>query len=302
MHVPGEADLNAYAYVRGMALKATDPLGLECDVNQSCSESPTATFTQGPAQAAASNGHVLSDGPIRVISQPPPTRLAVRAEYPHLAEVMERAGIAPTAPQYTGVSPGEHALGHHKIPPHGGRTPYTSASTKLLGEPAFEGSRLFIDIDVATSEGAGFINNEQLRLDVMGRPGADAYLASGEREVLFKGFVSPKAVMRPLQLSLRVGGFGLQAAGVVASSHDVGYAIGTSQRTGSMKPVAAEALRQVGGWGGAWVGFKAGVALGAAAGIETGPGAVASGLAGGLVFGVAGYLGADWAADKIHEN
>jgi RHS repeat-associated protein len=36
-------DLNLYAYVRGMALKATDPLGLECDVDQSCSYSPNAT-------------------------------------------------------------------------------------------------------------------------------------------------------------------------------------------------------------------------------------------------------------------
>jgi HNH/Endo VII superfamily toxin with a SHH signature len=38
IHAPGQADFNLYAYVSGMALKATDPVGLDCDpgAGQSC--------------------------------------------------------------------------------------------------------------------------------------------------------------------------------------------------------------------------------------------------------------------------
>jgi RHS repeat-associated protein len=57
IHVPGDADLNVYAYVRvrGMALKATDPLGLECDVDESCDYSPNAT--QSAAQRRRQRAH-----------------------------------------------------------------------------------------------------------------------------------------------------------------------------------------------------------------------------------------------------
>ena len=45
-----------------------------------------------------------------------------------------------------------------------------------------------------------------------------------------------------------------------------------------------------------------GGAAGAAVGIETGPGAVVTGFVGAVIFGVAGYLGADWVADFIDKN
>ena len=64
----------------------------------------------------------------------------------------------------------------------------------------------------------------------------------------------------------------------------------------------AESIRQVGGWGGGLLGAKIGGAAGAALGIETGPGAVVTGFIGAVIFGVGGYLGADWVADLIDRN
>lgn len=69
-----------------------------------------------------------------------------------------------------------------------------------------------------------------------------------------------------------------------------------------IKPITAESIRQIGGWGGAIAGMKAGGLAGAALGIETGPGAILTGAAGALIFGTAGYFGADWIADFIDSN
>jgi hypothetical protein len=77
---------------------------------------------------------------------------------------------------------------------------------------------------------------------------------------------------------------------------------GSSIREGSVKPIAAETVRQVGGWTAAWAGVKLGAAGGALLGVETGPGAIVSGAVGGLIGGVAGYYGFDWIADHISAN
>jgi hypothetical protein len=74
------------------------------------------------------------------------------------------------------------------------------------------------------------------------------------------------------------------------------------QAQGSFKPVGAEVIRQVGGWGGAFVGAKVGFAVGAMFGIETGPGAIITGAIGAVVFGALGYFGADLIADRISPN
>jgi hypothetical protein len=58
-------------------------------------------------------------------------------------------------------------------------------------------------------------------------------------------------------------------------------------------------IRQVGGWGGTIAGAKISGVVGAAFGIETGPGAILTGAGGAIVFGVAGYFGADWVANKV---
>jgi len=94
----------------------------------------------------------------------------------------------------------------------------------------------------------------------------------------------------------------VNVVGVVLSAGDIAYASHTSVKKGSVKPIAAESIRQAGGWGLGWAGFKTGCATGALIGIETGPGVFAACAIGGLFGGVAGYLGADWIADNIHEN
>ena len=70
----------------------------------------------------------------------------------------------------------------------------------------------------------------------------------------------------------------------------------------AIKPIAAESIRQVGGWAGAVAGAKLGAAAGASLGLVTGPGAIITGAVGAIVVGAAFYFGADILADKIHAN
>lgn len=90
--------------------------------------------------------------------------------------------------------------------------------------------------------------------------------------------------------------------GVVFTAVDMGYAAQRSYNTGSYRPLAAETIRQVGGWGGAIAGAKLGGVIGAALGVETGPGLFVTGLIGAVIGGVAGYYGASWVADQIDDN
>lgn len=90
--------------------------------------------------------------------------------------------------------------------------------------------------------------------------------------------------------------------GFVLTAYDIEQATEKSIKQKSLKPVTAEVIRQVGGWGGAIAGAKVGGTLGALVGIETGPGALISGAVGAVIFGAAGYFGADWIADYIDEN
>ena len=91
-------------------------------------------------------------------------------------------------------------------------------------------------------------------------------------------------------------------AGVVLTVVDIGVATRRSVEKQTYRPLAAETVRQVGGWGGAVAGVKIGGISGAALGIETGPGAIVTGAIGAIIFGAAGYFGADWVADRIDEN
>jgi hypothetical protein len=103
-------------------------------------------------------------------------------------------------------------------------------------------------------------------------------------------------------MALTRGLQGVQVVGFVMTAVDLGSAANQWVKAGSVKPIAAETIRQAGGWAAAWAGVKVGGAAGAALGIETGPGAVLTGAAGALVGGVAGYCGFDWVADHIWEN
>ena len=97
-------------------------------------------------------------------------------------------------------------------------------------------------------------------------------------------------------------GRGLMVIGIVFTAVDLGLAADRSVRQSSFKPIGAEVVRQVGGWGGAFAGGKIGFGVGALFGIETGPGALVTGAVGAVIFGAAGYFGADWVADHISPN
>lgn len=97
-------------------------------------------------------------------------------------------------------------------------------------------------------------------------------------------------------------GRGLMVIGLVFTAADLGMAADRSITQRSFKPIGAETIRQVGGWGGAFAGGKIGFGVGALFGIETGPGAIVTGGVGALIFGAAGYFGADWIADHISPN
>ncbi len=90
--------------------------------------------------------------------------------------------------------------------------------------------------------------------------------------------------------------------GVIVTAVDLAEATQRSIEQNSFRPVSAEVVRQVGGWGGAIAGGKIGFIVGGLFGIETGPGAIATGAVGAVVFGAAGYFGADWVADYISPN
>jgi hypothetical protein len=133
---------------------------------------------------------------------------------------------------------------------------------------------------------------------------------SVEGEVLVEGRV-PKGAVQTAEAAARElktlsmmskGAKVLGVVGVVFTVYDLGSAGVESVQKNSVKPIAAETIRQVGGWGGAWAGMKLGFLGGAAVGIETGPGALLTGLAGGIVFGYLGYKAGDAIADKISPN
>lgn len=94
----------------------------------------------------------------------------------------------------------------------------------------------------------------------------------------------------------------LTVVGIVLTAVDLGLATHQSVQQHSFRPIGAEVIRQVGGWGGAIAGAKLGALAGAAMGIETGPGAIVTGAVGALVFGALGYFGADLIADEISPN
>ena len=156
----------------------------------------------------------------------------------------------------------------------------------------------------------GGVSKDAVRLP---SPPNQAYIRSAED--LWKGFREGRLDKVKLEAGLldldrayararvvgRVGRV-LTVIGVVVTVYDVAKASERSVQTKSFKPLGAEAIRQVGGWGGAFVGAKIGFGIGALFGIETGPGAIVTGAIGAIVFGGFGYFGADFLADQISAN
>lgn len=132
-------------------------------------------------------------------------------------------------------------------------------------------------------------------------------VAGIDKEILLHGGKIPaSAIFTEQSLSMTKtvirGARVVQVFGIAFTAYDLGKAGEKSIEINSPRPLAAETVRQIGGWSAAAKGFAIGGSLGAAAGIETGPGAVVTGIIGGIVFGVVGYFAADWVADYIYKN
>lgn len=218
----------------------------------------------------------------------------------------ERFGFQPTGPG-SPLSLGRHALGMKP-------SPYSSASTGLLGARRFVGTPFWIDVPAAQAAGATLHETAEILADldrIAAKAVTDAdkariarirALVAADQEVLIKGSVPAGAVKGPAAMAMTRGLQGVQIIGFAMTAVNMAHATEKSVRTQSARPIAAETVRQVGGWAAAWAGMKLGAAGGALVGIETGPGALLTGAAGGVVGGVAGYFGFDWIADHIDEN
>ncbi|OEE64818.1 hypothetical protein A1OO_21755 [Enterovibrio norvegicus FF-33] len=198
------------------------------------------------------------------------------------------------------------------------QTQFSSTSSVFPdGSPRFNGKTVYIDVKKAIQGGATLVSTEEIiaALEEYKKTAPKrvkrieqiiSYVRDIDKEVLLANKVPAKAVFTPDSYALvkQVGRVGrtVQVFGFALTAYDLTVATQESIKTGSMKPISAETIRQVGGWGSAVAGMKIGAVAGAAVGIETGPGAIVTGLVGGIIFGAAGYFGADWVADFIYEN
>lgn len=218
----------------------------------------------------------------------------------------ERFGFTPGASK-SPLPLGRHAMGMKP-------SPLLSASRWPLGATRFKGTPFWIDEARAKASGATFHEvdeivtdleriaaktrdaTSQARIrDIIGKVRAD-------REVLIRGSVPASAVKGPLAMGATRALQGVQIVGFAVTAIDMTRAAQASRDRRSIKPLAAETIRQAGGWAAAWAGMKVGAAGGALVGIETGPGAIATGAIGGVLGGIGGYYGFDWIADHIDEN
>jgi hypothetical protein len=322
---PGNNALTAHelTHVVQQTSSTNSPIQRECGVDESCVEEPNASYPKPNASYPEPNASYggeqdeqsswLLDSLLhgtKVVSPAPFKNAAVRKISPEVASVFNPVhwGMGASDPKAI-LSPAEHALNQHS----GGPSPYLSASANPKGAPNITGKPYWIDPALAKNAGTEFISNPALvkdmdRLVAQNRSfQARANMwkqaqAAGELEVLFKGNIPPQAIESQGMRTMKGLGRGAGYLGAAMTAYDLANATKQSIEQESPKPIAAETVRQVGGWGGALAGAKIGALGGAALGIETGPGAILTGLAGGLIGGIGGYLGADWLADKIHEN
>lgn len=240
---------------------------------------------------------------VRKVVVPPPQKIF---DY-FKSNKFEMFGMSPPNP-LANISIGEHASGLNQ-------SPYLSGSTLPHGAPNINGSPQYIDIKKAEAAGCKIYSTEEIVADLKRlqeqapTPEAKARLdkvinavSNVEKEILIKGEIPTNAIKSSSAMKLTKGLRVLNVIGIVITVYDLEQATEKSFNQNSIKPIAAETIRQVGGWGGAIAGAKIGAAFGVAVGIETGPGAILVGAAGAIIFGTAGYLGADWIADYVDEN
>lgn len=194
-------------------------------------------------------------------------------------------------------------------------SPYQSASrTQPLGARRFAGRPFWIDEAKARAGGATIHETPEVVSDLKRilaktkNPTGRAQLQSmidivqADREVLLHGAIPSAAVKGSLAMGATRGLQGLQIVGFVMSAISLEHAAVQSYDQHSVRPIAAETVRQAGGWTAAWAGMRLGALGGAALGIESGPGAVLTAAAGGIGGGLAGYFGFGWIADHIEAH
>jgi hypothetical protein len=202
-----------------------------------------------------------------------------------------------------------------KLPAY--QSPYLSASSQFPeGSPRFSGRRIFIDKQRLRASGAKVVTTEEIvdLLEAYGKKHPHEKskvedfinkVRNIDKEVLIQpnDIIPPGAIITheqyAMQKKIRTGGYVLGAFSFAFTAYDINVAAGQSIEIKSVKPLAAESIRQVGGWGGAYIGAELGAAVGVWYG---GVGAPIGALIGGIVGGWIGYGSADGVADSIHAN
>lgn len=297
------APRTAHRHGRAPAITGRTPPSAVAETSnaQGTSKDEGAAWTVGRSFLFGVVDEVLPSGKIvrKVLMFPPRTQAEAIAAKP------EVYGIKPNAPG-SSASLGEHALGNTQ-------SRYISGSTKPRGAPNIQGRPVYIDAAKAQKAGVTIHSTEEVVRDLDRLVAENPQLADRvarlkkaitevEGEVLLAGEVPASAIKSAGAMTATRVLRGVQIIGVVFTVVDLTKATVKSVEHQSAKPIVAESIRQVGGWGGGILGAKIGGAAGAAVGIETGPGAVVTGFVGAVIFGVAGYLGADWVADFIDKN
>ena len=219
----------------------------------------------------------------------------------------DKYGFHPIEP-LSSVSIGRHVLGMTN-------SRFISASMHKFGSPRFSGKPYWINTKRLHSTGTKIHDAEAISkdLDRIAQKAKDPKFKQYiedirykslhlDKEILIEGSIPPSAIKGGMAKGLTHGLQFISLVGIVLSTHDLYLATNQSIAKNSVKPIAAEVVKQAGGWGGAYAGMQLGATLGALVGIETGPGAVLTAAAGSIIFGVSGYLGADWISDYITDN
>jgi LysM repeat protein len=245
----------------------------------------------------------------------PLTRRAVRKVLLPPKGVTDFAEIARLShPEKFGFSPRNPgspvSLGRHV----GGRVDsrFISASERTFGSPRFEGQKFWINIDKARRAGVVVHESSDIIADLdrvtakTRNPVQKANFqairklsTTVDHELVFEGKIPAGAIKTGSMMAITKGAQVVSGVGIVLTAYDLEQAAQRSHDQHSIKPRAAETVRQAGGWGGALAGAELGAMTGVAVGIETGPGALVTGLIGGMIGGIAGFTGANWIASYI---
>lgn len=245
--------------------------------------------------------------------------IAKELNFSHIQKDMEffpwKYGMEPRGPLNLQASIADHVLGNIKH----SNSPYISASSKFPnGAGGISGTPIYLDINKMNKAGIKIISSaeiiEILKQHKLEHPQnsfrVDKLINAIEKfegEVLIEGNrVPPEAIFRDNDLKLIKNGQkigrAVQFFAIASTTYELTMATKESIKIKSIKPIAAESIRQFGGWTGCWLGFKLGMVIGGAAGSPTGSGAFLSAGFGSIVFGIGGYFGADFVADIIYEN